>query len=221
MKTKKVSVIITNYNRGKLIDRAIRSCFDQVLFTGIKLEVIVVDDASTDNSIKILEMYGDSIILVKHFKNMGVSSASNSGIKKATGDFIIRLDADDFLNKMSIFIITSILTENKDIDFVYTDHFRVDNLGFKEKKVKLDTMEMLFEHGAGVMFRRKVFSELGGYDEKLKNCEDYDLLIRVVSKYKGYYLPLALYRYHINGDNLTLKDEREMYKKIVRERHGI
>ena len=217
----KTSIIITNYNRSKFIDRAIRSCLDQLLFFNSETEIIVVDDGSTDESEKIINMFKESIVFIKHSQNRGVAAASNTGLANTTGDFVIRLDADDFLNKMAIYIMSNILIENPDIDYVYTDHFRVNEMGFKEKRVQLNTMELLYEHGAGVLFRKKIFDTIKGYDETLKNCEDYDLLIRVTSKYKGFYLPIGLYRYYIHGENLTLNTERENYKKLVRERYGL
>lgn len=221
MKRYKTSIIITNYNRAKFIDRAIRSCLDQILFSNIEIEIIVVDDGSTDESEKIINMYKDSIIFIKHEKNRGVAAASNTGLAQATGDFVIRLDADDFFNKMSIYLLSIILIENNDIDYVYTDHYRVNDMGFKIDRVQLNTEEILYEHGAGVLFRKKIFDVIGGYDETLKNCEDYDLLIKVNARYNGFYLPIGLYRYYIHGENLTLNSEREEYKTIVRKRHGI
>ena len=217
----KISIIITNYNRAKFLDRAIRSSVDQLLFFNIETEIIVVDDGSTDESEKIINMFQESIIFLKHKENRGVAAASNTGLKNATGDFVIRLDADDFLNKMAIYMMSIILIENLDIDYVYTDHFRVNEMGFKEERIQLNTKELLYEHGAGVLFRKKILNELKGYDETLQNCEDYDLLIRVTSKYKGFYLPIGLYRYYIHGENLTLNDERKKYKKIVRDRYGL
>jgi len=219
MKTE--SIIITNYNRQDFIDRAIRSCLDQLLFSSYDLEILVVDDGSTDNSIEVLSRYDSNIKLFKHKKNLGVAAASNTGVKNATGDFILRLDADDFLNKLNIFSLANILEENPQYSFVYTDHFRVDEKGFKTSRVSLDCLEQLYEHGAGVMFRKKVFDDIGLYDESLKNCEDYDFLIRVTRKLKGFYLPLALYRYYIHGENISLNSEREKYKKIVRDKYEI
>ena len=221
MKKYRASIIITNYNRSRFIDRAIRSCFDQLMFFNMETEVIVVDDGSSDDSEKIIRMYEPNIIFIKHEKNRGVAAASNTGLAKASGDFILRLDADDFLNKMAIYIMSLILIENPDIDFVYTDHFRVNALGFKEKRIQLNTLEALFEHGAGVMFRKKILQKINGYDESLRNCEDYDLLVRVTRQFKGFYLPIALYRYYIHGQNLTLSEERKTYKSFVRKKYGL
>ena len=218
---KKISIIITNYNRVAFIDRAIRSCLDQSLGSEFSVEIVVVDDCSTDNSLKLLDMFRDDIILVQHKKNLGVAAASNSGLKAATGDFLMRLDADDFLNNYSVFILASILSENNEYGFVYSDHFKVDERGFKKEKQRLNNLDVLYNHGAGVMYRNDVIEKIGFYDESLANCEDYDFLIRMTKNFNGFYVPLPLYRYSIHGNNLSLRDDREDYKNLVRSNHGI
>jgi glycosyltransferase involved in cell wall biosynthesis len=216
-----VSIVITSFNREGYIARAIRSCLDQILFAPITFEIIVVDDGSTDNSLELLHMFSEQIKLVKHEVNKGVAAATNSGIRAAAGDYIIRLDADDFLNRFSIYMLAQILEENPKIGFVYTDHFRVDEKGYKQEKVTLDTDEKIYDHGAGIMFRREIFDNVGPYDEFLRNCEDFDFFARVMSSYKGFHFPLPLYRYNIHGENLSLTEDRMYFKKIVRERHGL
>ena len=216
-----VSIIIANYNRCKFLDRAIRSCFDQSNSRDIEIEVVVVDDGSTDDSLKLLATFEDSIKLIKHENNLGVAAASNTGIKACKGDFVMRLDSDDFLSKYSIQILAEILISNNEYAFVYSDHFRVDEKGFKVEKKKIITNEDLFEHGAGVLFRKKVFNEIGFYNETLKNCEDYDLLIRIVKKFKGFHVPIPLYRYYIHGNNISLKEDRKKFKELVKKKYEI
>ena len=139
-----VSIIITNFNREKFIDRAVRSCLDQSTSRDIVIEIIVVDDASTDDSLKLLSMFNNSIKLIKHKKNLGVAAASNTGIRASKGDYIIRLDSDDFMSKYSIQILSQILIENNEYGFVYSDHYRVDEKGFKEEKKILNNNEKFF-----------------------------------------------------------------------------
>lgn len=216
-----VSIVITNFNREIYLPRAIRSCLDQILFSPITFEIIVVDDGSSDNSLELLNMFSGQIKVVKHEFNKGVAAASNSGIRAAAGEYIIRLDADDFLNRFSIYTLAQILIENPKIGFVYSDHFRVDENGYKQEKITLDTDEKIYDHGAGIMFRREVFDKVGPYDEGLTNCEDFDFFARVMSSYKGFYLPLPLYRYYIHGENISLSQDRIKFKKIVRKRYGL
>jgi glycosyltransferase involved in cell wall biosynthesis len=217
----KFSLIITNYNRSKFIDRAIRSCVNQIIFR-TEYEIIVIDDASTDNSVDIIKEFSSSIELIENDTNRGVAYSSNIGLENAKGEYWMRVDSDDFLNEFACYCMTSILDENDDIDFVYCDHFRVDVYGVKVEKVRLLDNETLFEHGAGIMFRKKVLDEIGGYDSSLRNAEDYDLLVRILhAGYNGYHLPMPLYRYYIHGGNMTLSNEREKYVNKVKEKYDI
>jgi len=215
------TLVITNYNKARFIDRAIRSCQMQLMFQRL-IEIIVVDDASTDDSMKIIGEFSSDIRLFANESNKGVAHASNLALENSTGKYWMRVDADDFLNMYACATMGMILDENDDIDYVYCDHFRVDVHGVKVSKVRLDTEDALFEHGAGVLFRTDMLRDIGGYDAELRNCEDYDLLLRLkASGRKGYYVPIPLYRYYIHGKNMTLTKERQSYRKIVEAKHGI
>jgi glycosyltransferase involved in cell wall biosynthesis len=215
------TLVITNYNKARFIDRAIRSCLMQLIFRR-NIEIIVVDDASTDNSLHIVNEFKNDVRLLVNETNKGVAQASNLALANSRGRYWMRVDADDFLNMYACAFMAGVLDENEDLSFIYCDHYRVDVHGVKISKVSLDNDAALYEHGAGVLFRTEVLREIGGYDESLRNCEDYDLLYRLNrSGKKGYYLPVPLYRYYIHGDNITLKEERQQFKKIVEEKHGI
>ncbi len=215
----KTSVIITNYNYGRYLARCIRSCLNQTMPKD-DYEIIVVDDASTDNSRKVIESFGDKVKPIYLEKNYGVAYASNVGIKEALGMFVVRVDGDDYINQNILLFMTEILVWNSDIGFVYCDHFRVDEQEEKTERVKLDTLEKLYNHGAGVMFRKSNLEALGLYDINLKNAEDYDLLMRYFKNFDGYYLKLPLYRYSIHGANITSNEkDREKWKEKVIKKH--
>ena len=93
----KVSVIIPVFNQEKYIGRCLRSILSQS-FEESFYEVIVIDDGSSDYSIKILEAFSDKIKIIKHKKNLGLPSALNSAIKNAKGKYLVRLDSDDYIN---------------------------------------------------------------------------------------------------------------------------
>lgn len=216
-----ISIVITNYNRGRFLYRAIRSCLDQLIIRK-SLEVIVVDDCSTDDSLLMLREFNADVRVIAGKENRGVAFVSNIGLEEAKGTYWIRVDADDFLNKHACAYLSMLLDENPDFAYAYCDHYRVNMNGVKEERVRLDTAESLRNHGAGVLFRTDVLRSVGGYDESLRNAEDYDLLIRLEKAgHSGYYLPIALYRYYIHGENLTLEENREEMKQFVRERHDI
>lgn len=212
---KLISVIILCYNLEDYISRAIHSCLHQTLSDDL-YEIIVVDDGSTDNSWKQIHMFDDfeCVKSIKLPKNVGPSVASNIGIREASGDFIIRVDGDDFVNKNILFTMSEVLISNEDIGFVYCDYLVVKK--DKERKLEINTLEKLLNHGAGVMFRRRYLEALGLYDEKYDNCEDYDLLLRYLRNYDGYHLRLPYYRYFKHNGLSSKTEERKILKEKIR-----
>ena len=111
-----ISIIIPVYNSEKYLATALESAKNQ---TYQNIEIILVDDGSTDNSITILEKYAlsDNRIKIISQTNQGISAARNAGIKMATGKYITFLDSDDFLSRDAIEkMVTAI--ENNYVDFV-------------------------------------------------------------------------------------------------------
>lgn len=219
-KRKQISIIITNYNRAAYVARAIRSCLDQLIFGKI-IEIIVVDDCSTDDSLEVLTHFQNLVTLVRHRTNKGVAAASNTGLRHASGEYFMRVDADDYLNRDAINFMSRLLDENEAFDFVYSDLLRVTEEGYLIEKISLKETSALLEHGAGVLFRRSLVDKVGWYDESLTNCEDYDFLARILRVGKGHYIPIAFYRYYMHQTNLSKHPERQALKEKVRQRHGI
>lgn len=215
------SVIITNYNKGKFIGRCLRSILNQSLKRD-KFEIIVVDDKSTDESRIIIDSFRDEIIPIYLEKNLGVAGASNEGIKKARGNFIIRVDADDYISEHALLFLTEIMTENKDIGFAYCDHILVDEKGRYLKRVEIDNLEKLFKRGAGIMFRKSNLEAVGLYDTKLKRVNDPDLLLKYLKNFDGYHLKMPLYRYCRHAENISKNiSERKEYKVKVEKRYKL
>lgn len=219
----KASIIITCYNKERYITRAINSCLNQN-FPERDFEIIIVDDASTDKSRDAISLYRGlgNFIKIKFLpKNSGPSHASNVGIAMARGKYIVRVDGDDYIHKDFLRVMTEVLEWNPDAGFVYCDLITVRGVGGPtERKLARNTEERLLDHGAGVLFRKKHLRAIGGYDKKLRNCEDYDLLLRYQAKYQGYHLRLPYYRYFKEGSALSTKvAEREALKKKIRARY--
>lgn len=206
------SIIITNFNREKYLGRAIRSCLKQSLDKN-RYEIIVIDDASADNSKKIIESFGDKIIPIYLKRNVGVAGASNVGIKKALGNFIIRVDSDDYINEHALLILTELMIQNCDLGFVYTDHILVDEKENHIERFNLNTLYELYKHGAGIIFRKSYLESIGLYDSEMRHAEDYDLLKRYIKNFDGYHLRLPLYRYRQWTGNQTKLGKREEYIK--------
>lgn len=196
------SVIITSYNKKPYLGRAIRSCLKQSLDRS-RYEVIVVDDCSTDDSSDVIAGFKDKVVPVLLNKNVGVAEASNVGIRSALGSFIIRVDADDFINEHTLLFMTEILLANPSIGFVYADHFRVDEGEKVTERVDINTLDLLFRHGAGILFRKSYLEAIGLYDAEFRNAEDFDLLRKYIKNFDGYHLRMPLYRYRIWDKQMT------------------
>jgi len=208
------SIIICNYNNKQYLGRAIRSCLKQSIESS-RYEIIVVDDASTDQSRDVMDGFKDKIISIQLSKNVGIAEASNIGIRNAVGSFVIRVDSDDYINEHTILFLTEILLKNSDIGFVYADHLRVDKNEQLIERVNINTLDKLFRHGAGIMFRKSYLEAIGLYDSGLRNAEDFDLLKRYIKNYDGFHLKLPLYRYRQHDTNMTNDvGERERWEKI-------
>lgn len=204
------SVIICNYNNKPYLGRAIRSCLKQSLEKE-RYEVIVVDDASTDESRDVMAGFIGKIVPIHLDKNKGVAEASNIGIKNSIGSFVIRVDSDDYIKENTLLFMTEILLANPEIGFVYTDHMRVDENEKVLERIDINTPDLLFRHGAGIMFRKSYLELIGLYDKDLRNAEDFDLLKRYIKNWNGYHLILPLYNYRQHATNMT-KDEGERKK---------
>ena len=202
----KVSVVIPCYNYGRyLVD-----CIDSVLAqTYNDLEIIVVNDGSTDDSSQIIRPYlANSRLTYIEQKNAGQPTARNVGIAHSQGDFIAFLDADDMwvssklARQMPLF-------ERPEIGVVYSRSRYIDVNG-QPLKNKIDckylrpragrvTKYLLFDNFvpfSSSVFRKSCLVDLGGFDESLTMGDDWDIMLRMSVQYRFDYIdePLVLYR---------------------------
>lgn len=203
-----VSLIITTYNYANYVERAIRSAMDQSLAKD-QYEVIVVNDASTDHTTAILENYTDQVRIYNLTENLGLAGARNFGIKKATGQFIVFLDADDYIHRDLLRVQRLFLEENNALDAVSADYYLVDERGKHLQHMNAQ------EHpiACGIMFRKDFLYNIGLYDEDFRAREEEDLRIRWSASYNIYNLIVPLYRYRMHDSNLT-KDSAAMQEHL-------
>ena len=182
-----VSAIIPTYNREEFTEIAVQSVLKQ---TYRNIELIVIDDGSTDNIKQILENYNLKYIFQN---NQGVSAARNKGINEAKGEFIAFLDSDDIWQKKKIEIQIERLLEKK-LKISHTDEKWLKNgkhLNPKKKHQKYGgyffdkSLKLCIISPSSVLIHRSVFDEVGLFDEKMEVCEDYDFWLRSTSHRKG------------------------------------
>lgn len=216
MSKKLISVIIPVYNQELFLGRCLRSILSQSI-NREDFEIIVIDDGSKDGSLKIIQSFGNEIILIKNKKNKGLPYSINRGIKKSSGKYIVRLDSDDYVNKNFLLILKIFLDENLNYDAVSCDYYLVNN---KEKFLsRQNCLERSI--GCGIMFRAKHLKKIGLYDENFLLHEDKDYRIRFTKKYKINRIPLPLYRYRVHNKNIT-KNKKKLGKfmKKLKKKHN-
>lgn len=205
-----ISVIITSYNYEKYVERAIRSCLDQSIPRDT-FEVIVINDASEDNTVEVLKNYQKDCRIVNLEENVGLAAARNLGIKKAKGQFIVFLDADDYFHRDILRTQSLFLHTNTQLDAVSVDYYLVDERGNHIEHVDAAKHPI----ACGIMFRKDYLYDIGLYDESFRAREEEDLRLRFSSRFQIYNLVAPLYRYRMHEANLT-KDTDVMNEYAVR-----
>jgi len=193
----KISIVIAAYNAAETIKKAVKSVLEQN-FPPDDFEVVVVNDGSTDNTLNVLQKFGDKIKIINQ-ENQGAVPAANKGFREATGDYVIKLDADDAFEPDILKEMAEVLDTNSQIDFVYSDYYEQN-----QNKTKLvSTKHNLFNTvSIGVMFRRQKLEEAGFYKENIVFAE-YDLLLRTINKWKGFHISKPLFIYIRRKQSIT------------------
>ena len=178
-----VSVIIPCYNQGLYAGEAIESALGQ---TYKKIEIVCVDDCSTDNSAEVIREYADrheNVKFIRQSVNGGVCAARNCAIDACLGEYILPLDADDIIDKEYVGKAVEVLNSKPEVGIVYCG---AKYFGRKKRRWKLpvfDKNKILFENCIFncAMFRKKDFLTCGKYNTNMHGgCEDWDLWLSFV-----------------------------------------
>ncbi len=217
-----VSVIMPVYNAEKYLKEAIDSILQQ---TFTDFELLIFNDGSTDNSLKIINSYTDDrIILAYNGENKGYVAHLNEGIRIARGKYIARMDADDvslpdrfekqieFLEKKTEYIMcgSRVLLTGK-------DNYELD-LPIEDDEIRLKMLYINpFAHSS-VMIRANILKEnFLYYQERYMPAEDYNLWIRLVDYGKLYNIKKTLLIYRVHGNNISFKKKNEQQKVNEKE----
>lgn len=181
-----VSVIIPTFNRAWTLKNAV----DSVLLQDYpNIEIIVIDDGSTDNTRELLKEYQNKILVLRQ-ENSGVSAARNFGIKESKGEFIALLDSDDAWEKEKISCQVEFFMKNPEAMICQTEEIWIRNGKRVNPKIKHKKPSgMIFEPSlnlclvspSAVMMKRELFDLKGYFNEEFIVCEDYDLWLRISS----------------------------------------
>jgi len=192
-----ISVIIPTYNRSAMLLRALESVRRQTL---PPTEIIVVDDGSTDDTAKVITREFPEVQYI-HQENSGVSSARNTGINAARGEWIAFLDSDDEWLPTKLGEQVKALHHQPEYRISHTAeiwirHGRQVNPMKKHRKyggyIFQQCLPLCIISPSSVIIHRSVFQEVGMFDESLPACEDYDLWLRICARYPVLYIEKPL-----------------------------
>jgi len=214
-----LSILITNFNYDVYLDACIESCCTLAkTCSELSCEVLIVDDGSTDNSTITLKKY-ESALNVVYLENKGVEAAANSIYRISKGEFIVRVDADDLLDRYFLETIRESWEEAKkddEVAFIYTNYEEIDENGKIIKSVELPDycVDEIVGRGdflaTGTVMKRSALPSLL-YKEDEKNCglENYELILSLIERgYRGI---------HINAKGFYYRRHRKNMSNVKRE----
>jgi len=216
-----VSVSMSSYNYQRYLPEAIEAILNQ---TCRDIELVIVDDASKDNSVEIIRSYqkkDSRIRTIFHKKNEGIAKTFNDGIDASSGKFVAKMSSDDVWAEDKIEKQLEVLNKNENL-IVYSDCTIIDaegnpicRPGGKKQKLKKrkkngkifgELLEGNFICGASLIFKKENAGDIR-YDEQFKFVNDYKFVLELARKYEFYCVPQPLVKYRVHGNNITLKDK--------------
>jgi glycosyltransferase involved in cell wall biosynthesis len=207
-----VSVVIPTYNYGRFVTEAVDSVLAQ---TYPHVEVIVVDDGSTDDTRQRLEHYRGRVVYVCQ-DNQGLSAARNTGIRLARGPFVALLDADDVWHPRKLELQMDFLAAHPEVALLGSDLFtdrreRWEHIGAVPQAAEVTFDDVVYRaHFApsSVVARKKCLLSVGLFDPELRCVEDREMWIRFARHFRMARLPLPLMWYRIHPASLSGKAAR-------------
>ena len=211
METKAISVVIPVYNQEKYIERCLRSVLNQNIDKDL-YEIVVVNDGSTDNSLKILKKYSEVINLINFDKNKGLPSSLNKAIQSCKSKYVVRVDSDDYVNNNFLNFLFSYISSNE-VDAVACDYLLVDENEnvIERKNCAIDPI------GCGIFFQYDHLISLGLYNERFLINEEIEFRNRFTKNYKIKRLEVPLYRYRQHDTNITKDKSKKEYDDLLKE----
>lgn len=229
--SKKVSVIIPNYNYAKYVRKAIESV---LLQTYSNLEVIVVNNGSTDDSLQVLKEFGEKIELIDQ-SNLGQSGARNAGLRRSTGDLIAFLDADDFWEPTKL--EKQIALINEDVQLVYCGISTFNETIMVNTEIALPIYKgncssffldypaasVVLSGESTAVFTKLLLEKVGAFDPELNSSAGWDFFRRASAHTNFDFVPAALTYRRAHSENMSnsdaknILDIRRAYKKLFRE----
>jgi len=210
-----VSIVLPSFNGSRYIHQAIKSCLEQ---TFPHLEMLIIDDGSTDNTVEIVQSFKDPRLkLLRLNQNQGHIAALNIGFAAAKGEFLTWTSDDNYYAPEAIDLMLDELIASK-VDFVYTRYQVIDE---NNKNIKVgrtedpDYLDLDNCVGGCFLYRRIVYETIGNFNPEAFLAEDYEYWLRVREKFKMKKLDAVLYFYRSHEQSLTGVHKEEKVKAQV------
>lgn len=227
-----VSVIIPTYNRSGTLERAITSVLSQ---NYLELELIIVDDGSTDDTKNIVAAFDDSRIkFIEHDRNRGVGAARNTGIRAASGEIIAFQDSDDewLHGKLAkqvqalaaagdhcVLAYCTKIVYGRDADFNRGARRIICVPGPEVTELSGDLQHFLWEHHVistqTMVIRADALRDIGGFDTNLYNCEEWDLAIRLSEIGTFAFVDEPLVNTYIQHDSISTVSRKTVFSLLM------
>jgi glycosyltransferase involved in cell wall biosynthesis len=205
-----ISVVIPTYNSEKTIKQTIESVLKQTFYD---LELIIINDGSTDSTLEVISQFQDSRIKVFSFDNAGGNVSRNRGLERATGEFVSFLDADDLWTPDKLESQLIALKENPQAAVAYSWTDYIDEQGkfllsgthitAHGKVYEQMLVSNFLENGSNPLIRREALVELGGFDEILTAAQDWDMWLRLAQNFDFIAVPGVQILYRISANSLS------------------
>lgn len=216
-----VSVVIPTYNRANLISRAIQSVLNQ---TYKDFEIIVVDDASKDDTEIVVNNFNDDrIIYIQHEINKGGGASRNTGIKEAQGDYIGLLDDDDeWLPEKLEKQMIKFQHSSEKVGLIYSGFYFVLEKNDKimsevcptlRGNVYVDLLKDCILGSPTPLIKRSCFQKAGFFDEELPGCQDWDMWIRISKYYEFDFVPEILAKHRVHGKQISINLDSKIFAR--------
>ena len=216
-----VSIYLVNYNYAQYVARSIRSVIAQ---TYQNIELIVIDDGSTDDSREIinheLSRHGECAISVSKIfqENKGLTRTNNIALNVASGEFIMRLDADDWLAENAVECLINAFNESPEAGLVFSDYYEVSVTGEILAEIKRHDFDQLNildmpAHGACTLFRTENLKFLGGYDKEFDRQDGFEIWLRFIRQFRVKNISEPLFYYRQHAHSLTTNEERLLHTR--------
>lgn len=205
----KISVILPVYNTEKFINEAVQSILDQ---TFTDFELLILNDASTDNTLSVLNQFTDPRIrIISNEQNLKVVKTLNKGLDLAKGEFIARMDADDISHPQRFEKQLNYFKSHPDVDFcgTWVQNFGSEDLimraAFTHDNIKARLLFLNPIFHPSIMFKKEGFTKHDlRFDESFTNAEDYGLWAKAIDLIKFANVPEVLLKYRIHAENVSV-----------------